>query len=226
MYFSQVMKKGVLAIAVSVAGSVYAAPTNLSYDYLELKGGVGKLGVDVTDFRENIRTTDFSGRWSGMITENIYSSLSLSYLSAEDDKSFPGQKYNLETTQSTYAVIVGGAFGVAASTDVFAGLGVGGINQDSELEKTFLNKTTTQNLDVKKTDLAWEFGIRREFWQQGFELEAVVEGIAEQTSLTVSAPVFINENLALTPGFTLMEEDTVELYKNHSVVNLGLRFNF
>lgn len=220
--------KKLLPVVISglVAGTVQAAPANLSYDFLDVKGGVGKLGVDVTNFREDVRTSNFSGRWSGMITENIYSSLSLGYLAADDDKKFGVANFDLETTQTSYAIIVGGAFGVGASTDIFAGVGVGGIKQDSKLEKTVFNKTTTEDLDEKKTDLAWELGVRREFWQHGFELEAVVEGIAEQTALTVSTPAFINENLALVPGFTLMEEDKGKLYKNHSALNLGIRFSF
>lgn len=226
MFSSKLLAKSLLTAAITFTGIAQAAPVNLDYDYLNLKGGVGQLGVDADEYREDIRTTNFSGRWSGLITENIYSTLSAGYLSGDGNKTFPGQKYNLETTQTTYSVIVGGVFGVAQSTDIFAGVGIGGIKQDSELEITKLGNRTTEDLDVDKTGFAWELGIRREFSGKKFELEAIAEGIAEQASLSVSAPISINENIAIVPGFTFTEEGEVKLYKNHSMVNLGLRFNF
>ena len=87
------MKKiSTIASAILIACSVQAAPASLGYDYVELNGSVGKLGVEVpagnNDFREDIRTTNFAGRWSGMITDNIYSTLDVNYLNGNGDKRF------------------------------------------------------------------------------------------------------------------------------------------
>lgn len=226
MFFSKLFTKSLLVSAISFAGIAQAAPANLSYDYLDLNVGVGQLGVDVINFREDVRTSNFNGRWSGMITENIYSTLNLNYLSGEGDKSFGPQTFDLDTSQTKYAVIVGGAFPVATSVDIFAGIGFGGIDQNGELKTQVLNLTTTKDYDNEETAFAWEFGVRSEFWDKGLEFEARAEGVGEQASLSVTVPVFINENLALTPSFSFMEENDGDLYKNHSVVSVGLRFNY
>lgn len=226
MLSSKLLTKSILVAALSCAGIVQAAPANLSYDYLDFNVGAGQLGIDVINFREDVLTSNLNGRWSGMITENIYSTLNVNYFSGEGDKSFGPQTFDLETSQTKYAVIVGGAFPVAKSVDVFAGVGFGGVDQEGELKTKVLNNTITKDYDEDKTGLAWEVGVRGEFWDKGFELEGIIEGVPEQVSLTVNMPVYVNENLALVPSLSFMEEEDGVLYKNHSTVNFGLRFNF
>ena len=223
------MKKiSTLVSALLLASGVQAAPASLGYDYVELNGAIGKLGVEVptanSTFREDLRSTNFAGRWSGMITENIYSTLDMTYLNADGDKKYGPARFELETTQINYSVLIGGAFAVAEGLDLFIAGGVGGLKQDSTLELN--GKKTKDDLDVNETEFAWEFGVRKAYWQQGVELEARVEGIGDQVALDLSVPVYFNENVALVPTATLMEEDRIKVNKNHSTVGLGLRISY
>lgn len=223
------MKKiSTIASALLIAGSVQAAPASLGYDYVELNGSIGKLGVEVpagnNDFREDIRTTNFAGRWSGMITDNIYSTLDVNYLNGNGDKRFGPLEFELDTTQINYSVLIGGAFAVADGLDLFIAGGIGGLSQDSSLEIN--GNKSKDDLDVKETEFAWEFGVRKAMWQQGLEFEARVEGIGDQVALDLNLPIYINENVALVPTATIMEEERIKVNKSHSTLGLGLRISY
>lgn len=203
-----------------------AAPANLGYDFVEFNAGIGKLGVEAADFREDLRTRNLAARWSGMISENLYSTLNLARLSGDGNETYSNNRYELVTRQTNYSVLVGGAFGIGATMDIFAGLGIGGFKQHSRLDVSNPQGEESTDLDTRKTSLAWEIGLRKQFWDSALELEARAHGVGEQQNVDFNLPFYLNDEISVSPWVSLMQEDRIKINKSHAVFGLGLRINY
>jgi len=223
----KMIRAAVIATALATpALASQAAPANLGYDFIEFNAGIGKLGVEAAAFREDLRTKNFSARWSGMISDNLYSTLNLARLSGDGDETYSNNRYELVTRQTNYSVLVGGAFGIGETMDIFAGLGIGGFKQHSRLDVSNPQGEESTDLDTRKTSLAWEVGLRKQFWKNGLELEARAHGIGEQQNVDFNLPFYLSDEISISPWVSLMQEDRIKINKSHAVFGLGLRINY
>jgi len=223
----KMIRAAVIAAALATpALASQAAPANLGYDFIEFNAGIGKLGVEAAAFREDLRTKNFSARWSGMISENLYSTLHLARLSGNGDETHSNNRYELVTRQTNYSVLVGGAFGIGETMDLFAGLGFGGFKQHSRLDISNAQGKESTDLDTRKTSLAWEVGLRKQFWDSALELEARAHGVGEQQNVDFNLPFYLSDEISVSPWVSLMQEDRIKINKSHAVFGLGLRINY
>ena len=219
------MKYKTLSLLLFAPALSMAQPANLSYDYLNVEAGPGRLMIE-DPARLDYKTHSVYGSASMMLTPNVFTSVSLGKTRGDDKDALKGVAMELDTKQTDVRALVGYALPFAKSSDFVLKVGTGRMEQKNT--SRLLTNPTAGALTEKDTETGavWEVGTRTLFADPGFELELAVQRFRDQTSYTIGGPTYLTENLGLNLSYTYSKDTAGPKDTRHKALTVGVRYYF